>query len=327
MSRALGVLDADARGLAPLVRRAVARALGYARACSPGVEFPVRRIAGWNPGEHLVIDAVAARHLELVTSSLGAKSETLLSVIDQTSTPPGARLLRRRLLAPLMDVARIRRRLDTRSSCSWRTRALRADLIFALYRASATWNASRSGATLGEATPRDLGRLRDGLRAARLRGRCARRAGSHGSHRTRGAGTIPRFRSTPWTTSARRLDRAPVDAPPVDAKEGATFRDAFEHTELFAGSGCVAASSGRSSWWRSRHASKTQTGIPTLKGLQVFTRVFGWYIEVTRSHAGRVPATFRRKQTVAGGERFSLPWRSTTWRIGSSTPRNAIARA
>jgi DNA mismatch repair protein MutS len=50
---------------------------------------------------------------------------------------------------------------------------------------------------------------------------------------------------------------------------------------------------------------KQETGIPTLKVR--FTRVFGWYIEVSRGQSGRVPEKFRRKQTVATGERYSTP--------------------
>ena len=50
---------------------------------------------------------------------------------------------------------------------------------------------------------------------------------------------------------------------------------------------------------------REETGIATLKVR--YTRVFGWYIEVTRAQAARAPTTWRRKQTVAGGERFTLP--------------------
>ena len=92
-----------ARRLDAAVRLAVARTLRYARACSPGAPLPVRRIAEWNPREHLIVDPVAQRHLELVESrARGKRGATLLSVIDATARPPGARLLRRRLLSPLI---------------------------------------------------------------------------------------------------------------------------------------------------------------------------------------------------------------------------------
>ncbi|HEY3497637.1 MAG TPA: DNA mismatch repair protein MutS, partial [Polyangiaceae bacterium] len=109
--KALGALAGEAERIPAPSRAAVARALRFARACSPGAELPVRRIARWEPSATLVIDVTAQRHLELVESPSG-RAATLLSVLDSTATPPGARLLRRRLLAPLADVARIRRRLD-----------------------------------------------------------------------------------------------------------------------------------------------------------------------------------------------------------------------
>src|SRR5690606_38189222 len=77
----------------------------------PGRALPLGRLARWDPSTALVIDPVAQRHLELVESSSG-RSATLLGTIDETRTPAGARLLRRRLLAPSTDVAQIRRRLD-----------------------------------------------------------------------------------------------------------------------------------------------------------------------------------------------------------------------
>src|SRR5260221_502392 len=162
---ALGALEADAQRLPAAVRASLVRALRYARACSPGVELPVRRIADFNPSEHLVLDAVAQSHLELVESAAGGRRATLLGTIDVTRTPPGARLLRRRLLAPLTDVARIRRRLD-RVQLFVEDARLREDLRAEL---AGVGDIERLAvrASLGESTPRDLGALRDGLAAAR----------------------------------------------------------------------------------------------------------------------------------------------------------------
>src|SRR6478735_2420080 len=106
---ALGELAADAERLPSSARHAVVRALRFARACNPGVELPARRIARWEPATLLAIDRVAQSHLELVESVSGRREATLLGVLDATHTPMGARLLRRRLLAPLTDVERIRR--------------------------------------------------------------------------------------------------------------------------------------------------------------------------------------------------------------------------
>ncbi|MFS8070743.1 MAG: DNA mismatch repair protein MutS, partial [Byssovorax sp.] len=95
-----------------LAVRAAARALRFARRCTPGQKIAVRRIIAHDPSSALRIDETAEVHLELARAVDGARQGSLLDVIDATVTPTGARLLKRRLLAPLLDVAAIRRRLD-----------------------------------------------------------------------------------------------------------------------------------------------------------------------------------------------------------------------
>jgi DNA mismatch repair protein MutS len=292
---ALGTLTSDAARVPPEARLAVARALRYARACNPGIELPVRRIAEFDPAEHLVLDPVAQRHLELVESPAGRRA-TLLGILDATRTPPGARLLRRRLLSPLTGVARIRRRLD-QVELFVDDRRGRDDLRAAL---GGVGDIERLAvrAMLGEATPKDLGALRDGLLAARKAVDAVSRIEAPTAREVLGL-------DAPIDTVddvARSLAGALCERPPVTEKEGAIFRPGFDQeldeaerlrrdgTELM-----IALES----------RLREQTGIATLKVR--FTRVFGWYVEVTRSQAGRAPQAWRRKQTVAGGERFTLP--------------------
>src|SRR5262245_28192213 len=112
LAEALGALAADAEHVELAARRAVARVLRFAKSCNPGAELPLKRITHWDPSRELLIDSVAQTHLELVQSVSGNRAATLLGVLDVTRTPPGARLLRSRLLGPLGDVERIRRRQD-----------------------------------------------------------------------------------------------------------------------------------------------------------------------------------------------------------------------
>jgi DNA mismatch repair protein MutS len=96
------------------------------------------------------------------------------------------------------------------------------------------------------------------------------------------------------------LQTALVERPPPHAREGGIFRDGFDReldelrtirrssTELIT---------------RLETELRAATGAASLR--VKYTRVFGWYIEVTRTHLGKVPPTFRRKQTVAGGERYT----------------------
>ncbi len=289
----LGELADDAERVPPAARRAVARVLRFARACSPGAPLPVRRIARWDSKATLVIDPTAQGHLELVESPAG-RAASLLGVMDRTVTPPGARLLRRRLLTPLADVARIRRRLDQVELFVQNPR-LREELRAAL---AGVGDLERLAmrAALGEATPRELGALRDGLGGAAESVRVLDSQSDAAMRETLGLAapvdTVSELRA--------ELERALVERPPQQPKDGAVFRAGYD-PELADLAGLAKSGAERMVELEARF--RQETGIGSLK--LRYTRVFGWYIEVTRTHAARVPEHFRRKQTVASGERYT----------------------
>lgn len=293
---ALGSLSSEAAHIGVAARAAVARALRFARACNPGVELPVRRVARWDLDQVLGIDRTAQAHLELVESPAGPKA-TLLSVIDQTLTPQGARLLRRRLLAPLLDLERIRRRLDQVELFVMHAR-VRAELREVLAQVGDLERLAMRAA-LGEASPRDLGALRDGLGAAE---RAVALLSTLEDHESRATLGIPPEGVDVVGDLRVDLEAALVERPPSLTKEGQIFRTGFdpELDELQS-----LRQSGAERMVELEARLRTQTGLPSLKVR--YTRVFGWYIEVSRAQAARVPEEFRRKQTVASGERYTTP--------------------
>ncbi len=296
-SAALREVEADAAGLAPEVRRAVARALRFAQVCLPRGRLPVRRIARFEPSSTLLIERVAQLHLELTESVSGNKQATLLGAIDATCSPGGARLLRRRLLAPLTDVARIRRRHDQVELFVVHAR-LRESLRAALDNLGDLERLSVR-ASLGEATPRDLGGLRDGLLAA------ASAVAVLSELRDAELCEVLGLSAEPIDTVpelARELGAALVERPSPLGKQGEIFRPEFD-AELCELDGLRRTGTERMVELEGR--LRESTGITNLRIR--FTRVFGWYIEVSRGKSGSVPAEFRRKQTVATGERYSLP--------------------
>lgn len=291
---ALGSLATDAELLSDEERLAVGRVLRFARTCTPGMELPVVAIGRWDPSANMVIDPNAQRHLELVESNVGDKGATLLSVLDVTQTAPGARLLRRRLLSPLMRVAEIRRRHDEVETFVVHA-ALRAQLRNEL---SNVGDLERlvARARLGEASPKDLGAIRDSLLAG-SRAVALIRTLNEEDRATLGIGAD----IDSVSDVAQALDAALVERPPGLAKEGAVFRPEFDD-ELRGlaeirqrGSELIVELEGR---------LRQGTGITTLRAK--YTRVFGWYIEVSKSHVAKVPKSWRRKQTVATGERYTL---------------------
>jgi DNA mismatch repair protein MutS len=234
--------------------------------------------------------------LELTESVSGNKQATLLGAIDATCSPAGARLLRRRLLAPLTDVPRIRRRHDQVEAFVVHAR-LREELRVAL---SDLRDLERLSvrAALGEANPRDLGGLRDGLDAAARAVAVLSAVRDADVREVLGLSdpidTLPELHS--------ELARALVERPSPLAKQGEIFRPEFD-AELDELDGL--RRTGTEHMVALEAKLRESTGIATLRIR--FTRVFGWYIEVSRGQSGRVPAEFRRKQTVASGERYTLP--------------------
>lgn len=295
LAAALDGLENDAAQLGPTERWAAARVLRFARECNPKQELPVRGIGRWDPSSTLVIDPATQRHLELVESNSGDQQATLLATLDETRTPAGARLLRRRLLAPLTDVASIRRRHDG-VELFLRHAALRAEVRQA-FTGVGDMERVVSRVALREASPKDLASLRDSLLAAAAACRLLQSVGEVGDIDCL---DLP-AESELVSEVAERLDAALVERPPALAKEGAVFKADFDQDlSRFdqmrkQGSDLMVALETR---------LRESTDIGTLKVR--YTRVFGWYLEVSKSMLKKVPKEWRRKQTVANGERYAM---------------------
>ncbi len=279
--------------LRPAALAAAARALRFARRASPLLPVPVRRIDGWDTTRQLSLDDTAQRHLELVASTTGGARGSLLALVDETKTAAGARLLRRRLLAPLCEVTPIRRRHDAieHLASEQRTRREARDALAKV----ADVERLSVRAALGEASPKDLGALRDTLAALPALEGALRSAPDPNDVLELDARPLDRLPEL-----AARLSTVLADTLPVAAREGGVFargvsRELDELCELQrSGAAHIAGLEGR---------LRTETAISNLK--VKFTRVFGWYIEVTGRHLDKVPSSWRRKQTVAGAERFT----------------------
>jgi DNA mismatch repair protein MutS len=292
--RPLLAAAAKAGDFGTLELRAVACALEYAQSSQPSTPLDVQRIAPYDPSDQLLLDDAAVRNLEIVATLSGERKGSLLHLLDASKTAMGARLLRRRLLAPLTDLGSIRRRHDQLESLRIDT-PLRAQLQIGLSRISDLERLSTRVA-LGVATPRDIGAIGSSLAAAaQLRERLLE---------VTALGTDDALSTlVPEDVCAdlqQRLACALLDEAPLSSTQGGIFRDAHDPSiaEL------------RQLSERSKDViqqlelrERERTGLPSLKIR--FTRVFGYYIEITKAKLGAVPPHYRRKQTVAGGERFT----------------------
>jgi len=257
----------------------------------------LRQLRPYRRSTFLVLDASTQTHLELVQSRAG-RGMTLLSVLDRTATPMGARLLREWILHPLRDLPTVESRQDAIAALL-ADAALLGDLrarlaeIRDIERASA-----RLGGPSGNA--RDLAALAQSLDripvlAAYLGGGAevslpSALLASMGGH----------LHSLPELT--RTLREALVDEPPALVREGGFIRDGFD-----AGLDELRSASRDGKTWIANLQEKeiVRTGIKSLKIR--FTSVFGYFIEITKSNLAAVPDDYVRKQTTVNGERYITP--------------------
>ena len=265
--------------------------LDYAKKHQAG--SPIHTATLYAAGDRLVLDDAAVRNLELVRTLDGERRGSLLQLLDETKTPMGARALRSRLLEPLTDIERIRRRhdavelffADARSRDQARARLAEIGDIERL--------AVR--AAVGLTTPRDLGVIRNGLASAEA---------LHRDLSARPGGALDDSMA-----SLEGVDRcadvlalllaALVDEPPAIERQGGIFADGHlaDLDELR-----TLSTTAKDIVLDLERRERKRTGIGSLK--IKFTRVFGYYIEITKSKLDSVPDDYVRKQTIANGERF-----------------------
>ncbi|HEY8040987.1 MAG TPA: DNA mismatch repair protein MutS, partial [Polyangiaceae bacterium] len=293
----LGPGEALASCPSVVARRAAARCVETARTCEAGRPLPIARLAFYVLGDTLILDEATQAHLELVRAVDGGERGSLLAQIDATKTAPGARLMRRRLLAPRTSVADIRRRHDAVALFVAHP-GMRVELR---QRLSEVGDVERLAIKLAldRAAPRDLVALR---RSVAVLPAVADTLASCPEPDAREAlGVAAR---EPWIDDCgdlhALLSRGVSDEPPARASDGGVIRDGFdpqldEARELMRGGQRLIVDLEA----RLRESS-------TIASLKLrYTRVFGWYIEVTRTHLAKAPPEWRRKQTIASGERFT----------------------
>jgi DNA mismatch repair protein MutS len=253
----------------------------------------VRDIALHVAADALLVDPVTLRHLNVLEGVEGGRTGSVLDEIDRTVTPMGGRLLRQWLLRPLVAIARIHDRLDAVEDFAFRV-ADRGRLREVL-RGVHDLERLAARISLGTAGPRDVVALSQSLAALpRLR------AGLQDLQ----APLIGSLTSElDELTDVRDLIHATlVDEPPAVARDGGVIRDGMDaelddlRTTSRGGKAAIAAM---------EELERTRTGIGSLKIR--YNRVFGYYIEISKSNLGNIPADYIRKQTVAGGERFITP--------------------
>ncbi len=294
--RQFGALSLDGYGLEdrPLAIAAAGAALQYLEETQRSRLNHISTIRYLEEADYLILDPVTHRNLELTRSlSEGGRQGSLIAVVDRTVTPMGARLLKAWLLRPLVDRELIAARLDAVEELAFET-ILRAKLRETM-KSLVDLERVLSRITLGTAGPRDFVGLGISLtRIPSIRGQM---------QETRAELlTGLQERMDPLEDVREDIENTLVSEPPASLKDGGVIREGVsdELDELR-----VLRSRGKQTLAGIETRERERTGIRSLRVR--FNRVFGYYIEVTKSKLDAVPDDYIRKQTLVGAERFITP--------------------
>lgn len=238
--------------------------------------------------EAIHLDASTRRNLELTENLQGGENHTLAAVLDKTKTPMGSRLLKRWLHRPLRDIHQLRSRQDRVATI---LHSGLAATLQPLLRELGDLERILARIALQSARPRDLARLRHAL-----------------AH-------IPQINASLLAANQTVLQAFPefenvhsllasaiIDNPPVLIRDGGVIRPGYnadlDHYRALSDGGTeqLAALEAR---------ERERTGIQNLK--VGYNKVHGFYIELSRLAADRVPDDYQRRQTLKNAERYIIP--------------------
>lgn len=256
----------------------------------------IAEIATYSTGNYMAIDRTTQRNLEL-TEPLSAScgKNTLLTVLDHTLTPMGARLIKQWVKLPLLSVEEIQKRQKAVGTLM--ENSMESERLSMLLENVKDLERLIMRVSSGCATPRDLVALKNSLEP------------------------IPKIKALLQALKGKSLlidkeeeklkvlhevslmiTNAIVDAPPFKINEGGIFKAGY-NTMLDE----LREISQDSKAWIARYQStlRETSGIKTLK--VGYTRMFGYYVEVSKGQTENVPENFQRRQTLVNGERYITP--------------------
>ena len=292
-----GVSSLEAYGCdrLPLATRAAGAIVDYLGRNQKGALAQLASLYTYSTDSYMVLDTQTRRNLELFEGGRwGDPKASLLSVLDRTKTSMGGRLLRRWVGQPLVDVQRLVRRQD---AVTWFHRsALRLRRVSSVLGEISDMERLVNRVRGQTATPRDLVALGVSL------------------------GTAPQLRAilredddapqVAWLAdeiggNEQEVDlikRAINDDPPLSVADGGVVREGFS-SDLDALRG--SARKAQEYIAGLERKERESTGVKSLK--VGYNKVFGYYIEVSKSNLHRVPEEYIRRQTLVGHERFITP--------------------
>ncbi len=261
--------------------------------------------------DSVILDAASRRNLELDEDLTGRRGNSLLGVLDRTATPMGSRLLRRWLHRPVRDRSELRQRHHCVGEI---LEAGVFDGVRDVLRGIGDLERILSRVALKSARPRDLSRLREGLR------RVPELASELG---TVDSPLLTRLlaEAAPQPQVLDFLARAIVEDPPQTIRDGGVIARGFdaELEELL-----DLSEHGDRFLMELEQRERARSGITSLR--VGYNRVHGYFIEVSRSQSDAVPADYTRRQTLKATERYVTPELKTYEDRALSARERALAK-
>lgn len=274
--------------------RAAGACLRYARETQRAAASHINSIEYYAPQDYLVLNGVTVRNLDLVDQTTGGGSgrpRSLIRLLDQTMTGMGARLLRSWMLRPSLKRGEIEARLDAVDQL--RKAQMKRDRLRATLKEIADLERLTGRLNMGTASPRDLLALRSSLEKV------------PDIHQTLSDADTSLLcvlseAADELSDVSTLIKSALNEEAPASLADGDVIRDGYNaeldtlrHTSRNAKQ-LIAALEAR---------ERARSGINTLRVR--YNGVFGYFIEVSKTGAARVPADYERKQTLANAERFT----------------------
>ena len=276
----------------PEAVRAAGGALRYAQDTQKAAAEHISGIGYFESQDSMILDAVTLRNLEIVETRGEVAGRSLFSVIDETITSMGARLLKAWLVRPSIKRNEIQTRLAAVTELG---DAMLRDRVRFLLKEVADLERLVGRVNLGTASARDLLALNRSMSQVPD-------INASLSDTTSLLLQVLNENIFPLPELTDLITRAIADEPPVNLADGGTIRDGFneELDELR-----NISRSAKQTIAAFEEQEKARTGIGNLKVR--FNNVFGYYIEISKGNAARAPEDYERRQTLANAERFTTP--------------------
>lgn len=272
--------------------RAAGACLNYAKETQRAAAEHISEINVLESNDFMVLDAITLRNLEIIESRNEQNKKTLFSVIDETITGMGSRLLRSWLLRPSIKRSEIQTR---QSAVSELTDFMLRDKVRFLLKQVSDLERLVGRLNLGTATPRDLIALNRSIsQTPKINFALSDAQSLLLQVLSENIFELPEIRDL--------ISNSISDEPPLNLNDGGIIRIGFneELDELR-----NISNSAKQTIAAFEEDEKRRTGIANLK--VKFNNVFGYFIEISKGNLSRVPDDYERRQTLTNAERFTTP--------------------